>query len=66
MDALSLVGIRVCKALDLTGLAAKETMQIGSDLVALPFAERVALRAARLEEVGALLVVTWKNMSAGR
>jgi len=42
-------------------VAAKEAMEVGPDLVALAFLQCVALRAPRLEEVGALLGVTWKS-----
>lgn len=42
-------------------MAAKEAMEVGPDLVALTFLQRVALRTPRLEEVGALLGVTWKS-----
>jgi len=57
-DALLLVGIGVGVAVDGAGLAAKEAVESGADLVALTLAESVALSAAGLEEVGTLLSVT--------
>jgi hypothetical protein len=58
VDTLLLVGVGVGEALDLTGLAAEDTMELRADLVALAGLQGVALRAAGLEEVGALLGVT--------
>lgn len=57
-DALLLVGVGVGVALDGARLAAEQAVQRGADLVATAGLERVALRAARLEEVGTLLGVT--------
>jgi hypothetical protein len=58
VDTLLLVGVGVGEALDLTGLAAEDTVELRADLVALAGLQGVALRAAGLEEVGALLGVT--------
>ena len=58
-DALLLVGIRVRVAVDGAGLAAEQAVQGRADLVAAARLDGVALRAARLEEGGALLGVTW-------
>lgn len=57
-DALLLVGIGVGVAVDRAGLAAEQAVERGADLVAAAGVEGVALRAARLEEVGTLLGVT--------
>ena len=57
-DALLLVGIGVGVAVDGAGLAAEEAVERGADLVAAASLDGVALRAARLEEVGTLLGVT--------
>lgn len=57
-NTLLLVGVRVCEALDLAGVAAKEAVKVGSDLVGLALLQVMALRASCLEEVGALLAVT--------
>jgi hypothetical protein len=54
-----LVGVGVGEALDLTRLAAEDTVELRADLVALAGLQSVALSAAGLEKVGALLVVTW-------
>jgi hypothetical protein len=54
-DALLLVGISVGKALNLTTLAAKETVQLRADLVALTLLQGVALSTSCLEKVGTLL-----------
>lgn len=56
-----LVRVGVREALNGASVAAKEAMEVGPDLVALTFLQRVALRTPRLEEVGALLGVTWKS-----
>jgi hypothetical protein len=56
-DALGLVGVGVLVALDGAGLAAEEAVEGGADLVAAAGLDGVALRAARLEEVGTLLYV---------
>jgi hypothetical protein len=53
-----LVGVGVGEALDLTRLAAEDTVELRADLVALAGLQSVALSAAGLEKVGALLVVT--------
>jgi hypothetical protein len=58
VDTLLLVGVGVGEALDLTGLAAEDTVKLRADLVALAGLQGVALRAAGLEKVGALLGVT--------
>lgn len=58
-DALLLVGIGVGVALDGAGLAAEEAVQGRADLVAAGGVDGVALSAARLEEVGTLLNITW-------
>lgn len=44
-------------------MAAEETVKVGADLVALALLQVVALRAASLEEVGTLLVVTCDGLS---
>jgi hypothetical protein len=53
-----LVGVGVGEALNLTRLAAEDTVELRADLVALAGLQSVALSAAGLEKVGALLVVT--------
>ena len=63
-DALLLVGIGVRVAIDLTGLAAEEAVEHGTDLVALTLLQGVALRAARLEEVGTLLSIACDELLA--
>lgn len=50
-NSLLLVGIGVGEALDLTGLATEETVQVGSDLVALRLHSGVALCTSRLAQV---------------
>ena len=62
-DALLLVGVGVRVTGDLAGLAAEETVELGADLVALALLQGVALSAAGLEEVGALLGVTFNMVS---
>lgn len=57
-DALLLVGVGVGVAFNGTGLAAEEAVERGADLVDAASLDGVALRAARLEEVGTLLGVT--------
>jgi hypothetical protein len=57
-DALLLVGVGVGVAINGTGLTAKQAVQCRADLVATVLLNGVALRAARLEEVGTLLDVT--------
>jgi hypothetical protein len=57
-DTLLLVGVGVGETLDLTGLAAKETVQSRADLVSLTLLQGVALSATGLEEVGTLLGIT--------
>lgn len=52
-----LVGVGVGEALGLAGLTAEETVQVGADLVAAAALDGVALRAASLEQLGALLGV---------
>lgn len=64
LNALLLVGVGVGKALDLASVAAKEAVKVGADLVALTLLQVMALCAAGLEEVGALLLVTFDNLSA--
>lgn len=56
-DALLLVGVRVRVAGDLARLAAKESVKLGTNLVALALLQGVALCASRLEEVGTLLSI---------
>lgn len=63
-DALLLVGVGVGVAVDLSGLAAEETVKHGADLVALTLLQGVALRAAGLEEVGTLLSIACGYLSA--
>jgi hypothetical protein len=58
VDGALLVGVGVGEALDLTRLAAEDTVELRADLVALAGLQSVALSAAGLEKVGALLVVT--------
>lgn len=52
-----LVGVGVGETLGLAGLTAEETVQVGADLVATAALDGVALRAASLEQLGALLGV---------
>lgn len=54
-NGLVLVGIGVGEALDLTRLAAEETVQIGSDLVTLSLLEVMALCATGLQKCYYLL-----------
>jgi hypothetical protein len=61
-DALLLVGVGVRVALDLTSLAAEETVKHGADLVTLTLLQGVALRAAGLEEVGTLLSIACDDL----
>ena len=79
MYCFVLVGVCVGEALDLTGLAPEETVEIGADFVALAFPQSVALRTSclrmykprsgcsdcqtYLEQVGALLIVPFKQVS---
>ena len=58
LDALLLVRVGVGVALDGAGLAAEQAVQGRADLVGAAGLDGVALRAARLEEVGTLLGVT--------
>lgn len=57
-DALLLVGVGVGVAVDGAGLAAEQAVQRRTNLVATVLLNGVALRAARLEEVGTLLGIT--------
>ena len=50
-DALLLVRVGVREALNLTGLAAKQAVQVWADLVALALLQRVALSASGLDGV---------------
>lgn len=63
-DALLLVGVGVGVALDLTSLAAEETVEHRADLVALALLQGVALSAAGLEEVGTLLSIACDELLA--
>jgi hypothetical protein len=54
----TLVGVGVGVALDLTGLAAEQTVQLGADLVGTVSLDGVALSATGLEELGTLGRVT--------
>ena len=49
-NALLLVGVGVRETFDLTRLSAKETVEVGADLVALTLLQVVALSASCLEE----------------
>lgn len=62
-DALALVGVGVGVALDGARLAAEEAVQRRADLVAAAVLDGVALRAARLEQAGALLDVSWEVLA---
>jgi len=57
-DALLLVGVGVLEALDLAGLAAKETVKVRADLVVAALLDSVALSTAGLEEVRTLGIIT--------
>jgi hypothetical protein len=59
-DTLVLVGIGEGVASSGTRLAAEETVQVGSDLVAAVGLDGVALSTTGLEEVGTLLNVTYR------
>lgn len=61
-DTLLLVRVGVRIALDGARLAAEQAVQRGADLVAAALLEGVALRAARLEEVGTLLDITYASV----
>ena len=63
-DALLLVGVGVRVAGDLAGLAAEETVELGTDLVALALLQGVALSAAGLEETGTLLSIACDELLA--
>jgi len=58
VDSALLVGVGVGETLDLTRLAAEDTVKLRANLVALAGLQGVALCATGLEEVGSLLVVT--------
>lgn len=60
-DTLLLVGIGIRETFHGAGLATEQTVQVGADLVALGLNDGVALKASRLEEVGTLLVITWRK-----
>jgi len=62
VDGALLVGVGVGEALDLTRLAAEDTVELRADLVALAGLQGMTLCATGLEEVGALLVVTWQML----
>lgn len=62
MDTSLLVGIGVGVTLDLTGLAAHETVELGADLVATGGINGVALSAASLEKLGTLGGVTCRDV----
>jgi len=57
-DTLLLVRVGVREALDLTGLAAKETVKVGADLVVAALLDGVALSTAGLEKVRTLGIIT--------
>ena len=63
LNTLVLVGVGVRETGDLARLAAEETVELRANLVALAGLQGVALCAAGLEEVGALLHVTWRELS---
>lgn len=50
-DALGLVCVGVGEALDLTGLATEQAVQVGADLVSSTLFKGMALRASRLTVV---------------
>lgn len=56
-----LVGVGVGVSLGLTGLTAKETVQVGADLVGTASLDGVALSATGLEELGTLASVTCRE-----
>jgi hypothetical protein len=58
LDALRLVGISVCEALDLSSVTSEKAEEVGADLVSLTLTESVALCATGLEKVGTLLCVS--------
>ena len=62
-DSLLLVCICVGVSLNRAGVAAEEAVEVGADLVTLARLEGVALRASCLEQVGALLRVTYRSVS---
>jgi len=62
VDGALLVGVGVGEARNLTGLTAEKTVELRANLVALAGLQGVALCATGLEEVGALLGVTWGCM----
>ena len=66
LNSLLLVRVRVREALDLPCVATEESVEIGSDLVALAVFQVVALLAARLEKVGALLSIACECRQYGR
>jgi len=57
-DALLLVGISVRESFDLASLPAKNTVQIGADLVSTAGLEGVTLCTASLEKISTLACVT--------
>lgn len=58
-NALGLVGVGVVVALNLTSLAAEESVKVRSNLVGTTFFKGVALSTAGLEKVSTLGSVTW-------
>lgn len=63
-DALLLVGVGVGETVDLAGLTTEESVELGTDLVALASLQGVALSASGLEKVGTLLnVACWHHVS---
>lgn len=58
LNALLLVGIGVCVALNGTGVTAEKTVQGRANLVAATSLDSVALSATGLEQTGTLLCVT--------
>jgi len=62
-QVLRLVRVRVREALYRASVAAEEAVEVGANLVALGGLEVMALCAASLEEVGALLGVTYGRTS---
>ena len=57
-NTLLLVGVGVGESVNGTSVAAEETVEVWSDLVALTLLQVVALLTSGLEEVGTLLGVT--------